>query len=479
MKKLMKKSLAVLLAVLLTMSLSSVAFAADGTGALMQSYSAVSTEDFHSEEYEGKIGKIIFLDLSVSSFPENVTYMGELDLSASAETGTVTAKLALSDNITGINNLDMYIGAKGGVIAPDDCSYLFADTGVQTLEGTENFDTSGVTSMKEMFRGCNFTEFDLDTLDVSNVNDMSYMFKDCLLLKSIKSENSDTGNVAKFNNMLDGCAALNDLSLKNIDLSHTSNIDYMFYGCSSLEVIDLSSWKNTSSIVSINAFRSCPALTTIKLNGWDLSSVATLDGVFAYCDSLQELYLYGVRDAASCTSSVENPVKGVTELTVHTDDINFTDYVLWSECFGKATDVKVKYSVADGAEVVAVSFQKNDAIDYYIVTVNGDEKYVYGGATMNLAAGTQITVNIQPAEQASPLKLNVNGVATEFGTTMNVNEDTTITIQTYHDDTALPPDETVNALTRVIYAVRDFMQKVLDILQGFFGRFMPWLDEAE
>lgn len=476
MKIFMKKSLSLLLALLLVISLSSVAFAADGEGAVMQTYTTVSTEDFHAEKYEGRIGRIIFLDLAEAAFPENVTYDAEFDLSGDPLNGVVTAKIAMGVNADGVNSFDMYIGARNGVIAPSDCSYLFADTGVEELVGLQNFDTSNVTSAKAMFRGCGFKQFDFDTFNIPRTADMSYMFKDCYVLESVKAEKTLTSHVTDFSHMFDGCVALTDFAVKNFDLSSAKNIDYMFYGCTALEEIDLSSWVGTSGITSINAFRNCPALTSVNFSGWDFSSVATLDGVFAYCDSLRDIYFYDIKDASSCTSSWENPVKGATGLTVHTDNIDFTDTKLWSNCFGKSADVKVAYNVAGGAEVAAVTFEKHDAVEYYVVKVNGDERNIYGGSTMNLAKGTAITINIKLAEDAVAKNLNVNGEAVAIGSTITLSSDTNVTIQTYHDNTAMEPDENVENLSKFLFAIKDLIQRITDVLQGFFGRFMPWID---
>lgn len=477
MKKLMKKTLSILLTLILSVSLCTVAFAANGHGAYMQSYSSVSTEDFHAEQYVGKIERIVFLDFLKETFPDNVSFVADFDLSLSSETGEVLAKLASSD----YGRLTLYIGGQGGVVAPEDSSYLFADTGVKTIEGIEKFDTSLVTNMKGMFSGCKLTEFDLDVLDLSDVTDVSYMFAKCNVLQSITAENTDTSKVKSFIHMFDGCTALSDLSLKNIDLGSTYNIDHMFYGCLSLEEADLSTWKNTSSVSSINAFRNCTALRSVNLDGWDLSSIRTLDGVFAYCNSLQEVSLCGITPISEdvFSSSMSNPIEGVTELTVHTDNIDFTDSLLWTEFFSKATDVKVSYKVTQGADVYTVTFMNNENVEYYIVSIDGDTenaKTVYGGASIDLAKGRTVSVQIKAVEGASPLKLNVNGTVMDFGDVITVEGDTIVTIQYLHDTEPIEPDPTVNALTRVIYAIRDFFNSIIRILEGFFGRFTPWLD---
>ncbi len=480
MKTFMKKSLSLLLAVILSFSVATIAFGALGTGAVMKSYSANSTEDFHAGEFEGRIGRIIFLNLSESSFPENATYVAEMDLSASEDTGTVTARLVLSQEISGINNLDMYIGAYDGVIAPADCSYLFAGTGVSEIIGLENFDTSAVTNMKAMFKDCRFSEFDLDEFGAtSNVRDMSFMFSDCLLLEKVTAEAFDTSSVAHFENMFAGCSALAEFKVKNFDLSSASNINYMFYECVLLPEVDLSTWKNTSGMVSINAFRNCPVLKTAKFNNWDLSSLETLDGVFAACSSLTDVYFCGITQPVGLTSTWENPLKSTDGLNVHTDDIDFTETPLWTGCFDKGVDVNVIYELEDEVDMVNIAFVRNEAIKYYTVTVNGSTKNIYGGSSINIRKGTEIAVSVEVEEQANPISLNVNGNIFEFGSSFIVDEDTVVSIQTYHDTTPIVPDKAEQTLTGILFAIKDFVNRILAILQGFFGRFMLWLPQGE
>ncbi len=480
MKSVMKKTLALLLALVLSFSVTTVALGALGTGGVMKSYSATSIEDFHAEEFEGRIGRIIFLNLSEEDFPDNVTYVAEMDLSASEDTGTVTAKLVLSQNIAGINNLDMYIGAYDGVIAPADCSYLFAETGVREVIGLENFDTSGVTSMKAMFKNCGLREFNLDDFgDTSNVRDMSFMFNDCWYLEKITAQSFDTSSVSHFEHMFAGCSALTEFKVKNLDLSSASDLNYMFYECVLLTEADLSTWKNTSGMVSVNAFRNCPALETVKLSNWDLSSLVTLDGIFAACAALTDVYLCGVTQPTGFSSSWDNPLKGTDGINVHTDDIDFTSTPLWKDCFGKGIDVNVVYELNDTADMVNIDFERNEAVEYYTVTVNGDVRTIYGGSSMNIRKGTEIAIDIKASEEANPMSLNVNGGIFDFGTSFTVECDTTVSIQTYHDTTPIVPDKAEQTLTGAIFAIRDFINRIIDILQGFFGRFMPWIPEVE
>lgn len=475
MKSIIKKSFSVLLAVIMIISVSSVAFAAD-YGSVMQSYGYGSVEDFHAQQYKGKIGKVVFIDLSVSDFPEGEVYMKEFDLSASETTGKVTAKIAFPQDIAYDDYYSLYIGANGGVKAPQDSSYLFADTGATEFIGIENFDTSDVTNMKGMFAGCRITGFDLDKLDTSNVTDMSQMFSNCADLEAVSGESFSTSKVTSFWNMFSECISLNDVNLRNVDLAATTSIDYMFYGCTCLEMLDLSSWKNTSCLTSVNAFRNCPSLKSVDLSGWDISNVICFDDVFSYCSSLSDIYLLGATDALNAVSVSDNPVKGAKSLTVHTTDINFTASLLWKNCFGKSEGIKVAYHQAEGDNAVGVVFSESSFVEYYIVTVYGEDKNIYPGSSITLPAGTEIKVDIKAVEDTNARHFNVNGVVMEIGSQFTVTENTIVTIQHYYDDTPVEPDETVEAIKKISLGFKGLIEKIINVLEGFFGRFFPWLD---
>ena len=72
--------------------------------------------------------------------------------------------------------------------------------------------TSNVTDMESMFRGCSgLTSLDVSSFNTNMVTDMSYMFK--------------------------GCTSLTSLTLSNFNTSNVTYMDSMFYGCSKLKTI--------------------------------------------------------------------------------------------------------------------------------------------------------------------------------------------------------------------------------------------------
>ncbi len=73
---------------------------------------------------------------------------------------------------------DLYIGAKGGVIANDDSNWLFQGfTGVKSINFNDNFDTNNAASMYALFCGDIYSEtLDLSSFNTFNVASMGAMF---------------------------------------------------------------------------------------------------------------------------------------------------------------------------------------------------------------------------------------------------------------------------------------------------------------
>lgn len=79
---------------------------------------------------------------------------------------------------------------------------MFYDTQATEIIGLDTFNTTGVTSMYGMFVGSQVSSLDLSNFDTSNVIDMSYMFGQCVNLKTIYvGDKFLTNNVIKDENM--------------------------------------------------------------------------------------------------------------------------------------------------------------------------------------------------------------------------------------------------------------------------------------
>lgn len=145
-----------------------------------------------------------------------------------------------------------------------DCSSLFRSyTGTNDI--AKGLNTAGVTSMLNMFDGCNnVTSLDLSSFNTSDVTNMNYMFKDCSKLTSLDVSSFDTSNVNGMSYMFNHCVSLVNLNLSSFNTSKVTQTSSMFANASKLEtilgVLDLIKISSNSSM-----FTNCKALTNVTL----------------------------------------------------------------------------------------------------------------------------------------------------------------------------------------------------------------------
>ena len=151
----------------------------------------------------------------------------------------------------------------------------------------DNFDTSKVTSMANMFRGCgSLDSLNLSVFDTSHVTDMCGMFCGCSSLVSLNLSSFDTSKVTDMGNMFRGCGSLEELALSYFDTSLVSNMAQMFYVCESLKKLNANDWDLSNVKDMSNMFLGCLSLSTIDSNTWDLSNVEKTSNMFHNCPKL-------------------------------------------------------------------------------------------------------------------------------------------------------------------------------------------------
>ena len=143
-----------------------------------------------------------------------------------------------------------------------------------------------------------------------NINDISYLFKQCYLLITIeyyninyeieknKKSKKRTLENDSFNFYESYNESLSEISEKSntyenentisSSFSELIDISFMFYGCNSLiSIPDISKW-NTYNVKNMSyMFYGCKSLLSIPdLSKWDISNVKYMDNMFEGCDSL-------------------------------------------------------------------------------------------------------------------------------------------------------------------------------------------------
>ena len=194
---------------------------------------------------------------------------------------------------------DVYFLCEDDIIAPTDCSSMFALLRSVTNITFNNFNTSNVESMARMFYGClsligGSFYFDLLNFNTQNVTTMYGMFENCSKIQYIywDSQLFNTSKVTTMARMFFECSSLKDLYFSGFKTNNVTDMSDMFNGCTSLlGVLDISSF-NTSKVESMaSMFNGCSKITGISLSNFNTSKVTNMFGVFEECSGLTSLNL--------------------------------------------------------------------------------------------------------------------------------------------------------------------------------------------
>ena len=169
--------------------------------------------------------------------------------------------------------------------------WFYCLNSLKSIEGLEHLNTSQVTSMGSMFRGCSsLTSLDLSSFNTSQVADMSGMFFDCESLTTLDLSSFDTLKVRSLSWMFSACLSLTTLDLSCFDTSQVTCMRGMFLGCSSLTTLDLSRFDTSEVTDMSDMFRGCSSLIDLDLTCFDTSEVTNMSRMFNDCESLTTIY---------------------------------------------------------------------------------------------------------------------------------------------------------------------------------------------
>ena len=171
--------------------------------------------------------------------------------------------------------------------------WFYCLNSLKSIEGFEHLNTSQVTDMRYMFRGCkSLSTLDLSGFDTSGVKVMRMMFFDCSSLTALDLSGFDTSQVTSMSHMFFCCSSLTTLDLYSFATSQVTDMNGMFKGCQSLTSLDLSRF-DTSKVAEMDElFSSCRQLKSISLGKIQLQKGAKLKEVFHNCPSLTQITCY-------------------------------------------------------------------------------------------------------------------------------------------------------------------------------------------
>ena len=170
------------------------------------------------------------------------------------------------------------------VSSVDDMSFLFADRG--KVPNIGNWNVSNVKNMEKMFHGCDLSQADLSRWIVKNVTNMSGMFKNCVKLKTDISKWS-VKNVTNMSEMFYSCSGESlQRSLNYWNVVGVTNMSDMFANCEKLQV-DISEW-NVSNVRTMDGmFYGCQYFN-MNLSNWKVNNIETMSGMFHQCKKFNQ-----------------------------------------------------------------------------------------------------------------------------------------------------------------------------------------------
>lgn len=221
----------------------------------IESYHQMSEESaFATPGARMDIGSITFLD--------SIKTAGNCWDVSEAGDGSV---MAWVDYNSSQGYYDMFIGAEGGVIAPENCAGLF----------------SGYINAEYIrFNGA---------FDISHVSDISYLFYGCKNLKEVDLSGFDTANVTNMSGLFSVCESIEMLDLSGFDTARVTDMRWMFDDCHSLKTLDISGFDTSNVVTMRGMFAICTSLSQVDLTHFDTSNVTDMAAMFSGCENLKEL----------------------------------------------------------------------------------------------------------------------------------------------------------------------------------------------
>ena len=128
----------------------------------------------------------------------------------------------------------------------------------------------------------------LSDIDVSELDDLSYILGILNHVEVIDISGWDTSNVRDMNFMFSQCKKLKKIiGIENLDVSKLEYANYMFYGCENLVELDLTNWNPKLLQKTRYMFYGCLNLKIIKnIENWQLPNIKEVKYMFSGCTKL-------------------------------------------------------------------------------------------------------------------------------------------------------------------------------------------------
>ena len=172
------------------------------------------------------------------------------------------------------------------------------------LVSVSYLDTSNLTSMYNMFYGCNqLTTVDVSGWNTDNITTIETMFAYCSSLVTVIGLNEL--NVSRVDNMgglFTDCSNLTEINVSSWDVSKVTNFGAAFRRCPKLTNIDVSKWDTSSGVIMSGIFTNCTGLIELDLSNWTVANSDTVSQMFYGCSNLVTLKLFKALPESSTTT---------------------------------------------------------------------------------------------------------------------------------------------------------------------------------
>jgi surface protein len=157
-----------------------------------------------------------------------------------------------------------------------DMSYMFRDA-TSFNQPIGNWNTSNVTNMRGMLWGARSFNQAIGNWDTSKVTDMSVMFDGASAFNQDVS-NWDTSQVKDMRQMFSGARTFNQV-IGNWNTTQVTDMSFMFFGASEFNQ-DINNW-NTSNVTSMACLFYTATSFNQDLSNWNTNKVTTMQSMFS------------------------------------------------------------------------------------------------------------------------------------------------------------------------------------------------------
>ncbi|WP_125587761.1 BspA family leucine-rich repeat surface protein [Companilactobacillus jidongensis] len=165
----------------------------------------------------------------------------------------------------------------------DISGMFYLDSSLVEINGLGNWDTTNVTNMSQTFGGTRFTSMpEVEKWNTENVTNLNGTFSSCTKLQHLDLSGWNTGKVTTMASLLNSDSLLNEDTFKGLDTMDTSNVTDMssMFSGTGFKILNLSNFK-TSKVRSLTStFANTNNLEEVIDRNFDTSSLTLMNAIF-------------------------------------------------------------------------------------------------------------------------------------------------------------------------------------------------------